>query len=329
MNSNNATTLLLGVILFSIFGTIFIGIWFIRYIRSSQKKERLSRYVARTVAEEPHALQKEKKETLNGNLSSLREWIDNSLGIFSSKKLEFKISSAYWAITATEFILITTVSAAMTFLLGWYITGRIVGGLLLFVLTVITPRFLLDMSITRRQKQFQTQLLDVLVLIKGAVIAGYGFLQALDLAIKEISDPAAEEFGRVMREMNLGLTLEDALTNLVQRMENDDLHIVATAIIINSQIGGTLSTVLEASIDTIRARMQLMGEIRSLTSYSRYVGYLLTLLPFITAALVFMVSPDYFDTLWTSLITQIVFGMAFLGIIVGNIWIRRIVKIKV
>ena len=112
-------------------------------------------------------------------------------------------------------------------------------------------------------------------------------------------------------------------------MENDDLQIVMTAIIINSQVGGNLSIVLEASISTIRDRMQLMGEIRSLTSYGRYVGYFLTLMPFIAGVLIFLVSPDYFDVVKTSTLTQIIFLAAFIGIFIGNIWIRRIVRIRV
>jgi tight adherence protein B len=104
---------------------------------------------------------------------------------------------------------------------------------------------------------------------------------------------------------------------------------VVTAIIINSQVGGNLSTVLDASISTIRDRMQLMGEIRSLTSYARYVGYFLTLLPFVTGALIFIITPDYFDTVRTSFLTQIIFMLALGGIFIGNIWIKRIVQIRV
>jgi tight adherence protein B len=104
---------------------------------------------------------------------------------------------------------------------------------------------------------------------------------------------------------------------------------VITAIIINSQVGGNLSTVLEASISTIRDRIQLMGEVRSLTSYGRYVGYFLTLMPFIAGVLIFLVTPDYFEPVKTSRLTQIIFLAAFIGIFIGNAWIRKIVKIRV
>jgi tight adherence protein B len=127
----------------------------------------------------------------------------------------------------------------------------------------------------------------------------------------------------------LGLSLEDALFNLAERMESDDLQIVVTAIIINDQVGGNLTTVLESTVNTIRDRQQLQGEIRSLTAYAKYVGNLLSLLPFITGIGIFFLSPGYFDTLSTSIITQVLFMVALLGIILGNVWIRQIVKIKV
>ena len=112
-------------------------------------------------------------------------------------------------------------------------------------------------------------------------------------------------------------------------MESDDLQIVVTAIIINAQIGGNLSTVLESAISTIRDRMHLLGEIRSLTSYARYVGNFLTLMPFITGLAIFIFSPGYFDTVKTSIIPQIILGGALVGVVIGNIWIRRLVKIRV
>ena len=154
-------------------------------------------------------------------------------------------------------------------------------------------------------------------------------MQSFDLAIKEVPAPASEEFGRVLREIRFGISLEGALFNLADRMENDDLQIVITAIIINSQVGGNLSTVLEATISTIRDRLHLMGEIRSLTSYARFVGYFLTLMPFISGALIFMLSPEYFETVKTSSITQIVYGMALVSVVIGNIWIKQTLKIRV
>jgi tight adherence protein B len=243
--------------------------------------------------------------------------------------MQIRLSSAYWKITDVEYILIRALAVVLSFFLGWLFLGNVLAGIFLGAVAFLVLPILLDRAIVYRQKLFAQQLLDMLTLIKGSVQAGYGLMQALDLAVQEVPPPASEEFGRVLYEVRLGLSLEDALFNLAERMENDDLQIVVTAIIINDQVGGNLTTVLESTVNTIRDRQQLQGEIRSLTAYAKYVGNLLSLLPFITGIGIFFLSPGYFDTLSTSIITQVLFMVALLGIILGNVWIRQIVKIKV
>jgi tight adherence protein B len=329
LNQDLITVILLAVFLFCVIGVILIGNWVYKNGPLSKKQERISRFVASSLNDSQVTPTRGSLPPSKRDIGKFRDWINESLSSLSSDKLQIKLSSVYWEITDTEFILIRIVATALTFLLGWLILGNILVGIFLAVIAVIVPRILLDRAIAQRQQKFHTQLLDVLLLIKGAVQAGYSLMQALDLAVKEIPEPASEEFGRVLREIRIGISLEGTLFNLAQRMENDDLQIVITAIIINSQIGGSLSTVLEASITTIRDRMHLMGEIRALTSYARYVGYFLTLMPFIAGALIFSMTPDYFDTVKTSMITQIIFLSALMGIIIGNIWIKRIIQIKV
>lgn len=259
----------------------------------------------------------------------VRGKVNSFFSIFSSEDLQLRISSAYWPISDVEFLIIRLGATLLGLGLGWLLSGSVVGGLGLALLLYVIPGIILDRSIANRRKKFSVQLLDVLVLIKGAVLAGYSLQQALDLAVKEVSMPASEEFGRVLREVRFGFPLDQALINLSARMENDDLQLVVTAIVVNAQVGGNLSTVLEATIDTIRERIHLFGEIRSLTSYARYVGTVISLLPFITGLIIYLLSPDYFDTLKTSLITQILFVLAFIGVVIGNIVIRNIVKIRV
>jgi len=329
LNQNLTTVILLTVFLFCTVGVILIGNWVYKKGPLSKKQERISRFVDSSLNESQVTPARDSLPPPKWDIDKFRDWINVNLSSLSSEKLQVKLSSVYWAITDTEFILICIVAAILAFLLGWLIPGNILGGIFLAVIAIMAPRIVLDRAIAQRQKKFHTQLLDVLILIKGAVQAGYSLMQALDLAVKEIPNPAAEEFGRVIREIRLGIDLEGSLFNLAQRMESDDLQIVVTAIIINSQVGGNLSTVLEASISTIRDRMHLMGEIRSLTSYGRYVGYFLTMLPFIAGFLIFLVSPDYFNSVKTSFITQIIFLTAFFGVFIGNIWIRKIIQIKV
>ena len=329
LNQDVITFILLIVFLISGIGIILIGGYLFRRRPSSKKEQRISHFVASSIGDHKGGPPRDYLVISNQDIGKLREWINNALRGISSEKLQIKLSSAFWKITDTEYIMMRIFGSILAFILGWWIPGNVLGGVFLGAIVILVPPILLERAIDQRQKKFHNQLLDVLTLIKGSVQAGYSLMQALDLAVKEVLPPASEEFGRVLFEVRLGLSLEEALFNLSERMENDDLQIVVTAIIINAQVGGNLSTVLEATISTIRDRMQLQGEIRSLTSYARYVGNFLSLLPFLAGIIIFFIVPDYFDTIKTELFTQVIFLVALFGVVIGNIWIRRIVQIKV
>jgi len=317
------------ILIVSIVGLYLIVKWLSKYLGLSKEKERVSRFVASS--DDSQTAKTGKKPDRFANLlnSSLRGKINKSLSRISSEKTRQKLSSAYWPITDTEFILLRFLGTILAFFLGQFATDSILGGLFLGVLALMLPPILLELAITNRQRKFSNQLLDVLILIKGAVQAGYGLMQALDLAVNEMQAPASEEFSRVIREVRLGLTLESALTNLSDRMDNDDLYIVVTAIIINTQVGGNLSVVLESTISTIRSRLQLMAEVRSLTSYSRLVASILSLTPIFAAIGLFIISRDYFEPVKTSLTAQIGLGMALVMVVIGNLWLRRMIDVKV
>jgi tight adherence protein B len=329
LNQDLITDILLAVFLLCAIGVIVIGGWMYRRGPSSKRQGRISRFVDPSVDDSQVTLARDSTLLSTQNIGKFRDWINDSLHGFSSDKLQLQLSSAYWTITDTEYILIRIVGTMIAFFMGWLIPGNILGGILLAAITIIVPPILLDRAIDQRQQKFHNQLLDVLLLITGAVQAGYSLMQALDLAVKEVPAPASEEFGRVLHEIRFGISLEGTLFNLAERMASDDMQIVVTAIIINSQVGGNLSTVLESTISTIRDRMHLVGEIRSLTSYARYVGNFLSLMPFIMGFIIFLMAPDFFDTVKTSMLTRAILLMALLGLIIGNIWIRRIIKIRV
>ncbi len=329
MNQDLTTIILLVVFLLCAVGVILIGGWMYRKGPSSKRQERITNFVNPSLDDLQIPTPRETSLLPSQQIDKLRGWINDSLHGLSSDKLKLKLSSAYWSVTDTEYILIRIIVTVLAFFLGWLIPGNILGGIFLAAIAIIVPPILLDKAIAQRQQKFHNQLLDVLLLITGAVQAGYSLMQALDLAVKEIPAPASEEFGRVLSEIRFGISLEGTLFNLAERMSSDDMQIVVTAIIINSQVGGNLSTVLESTISTIRDRMHLFGEIRSLTSYARYVGNFLTLMPFIMGFIIFLMAPDFFATVKTSIITQGILLMALVGLVIGNIWIRRIVQIKV
>ena len=240
-----------------------------------------------------------------------------------------RLNSANWQITVTEYHLLRVGIALVMFTTGYFVGSNILTGLALAAISFMIPGFLLFRSVQRRQQKFQDQMIDTLTLIQGAVRAGASFLQSLDVVVEEMASPTAEEFRRVRREVEFGLPLSQALTNLANRMESDDLYLVVSAVTINMQIGGNLTVILESVTETIRNRIYLFGEIRALTSYARYTSYLLTGLPFFTAFVLMLLSPIYFEQLLAPGLTRYILIYALISLMLGNILLRQVSKISV
>ncbi len=262
-------------------------------------------------------------------LAALRYRINTTLSSFNSDKLSLELTRANWQVSVSEFLLMRWGITLAALLLGWFISGLFLPGVGLAVIAYFIPTIYLRRSISKRQIAFEKQLLDVLILINGAVRAGFSLLQALELVVKEMKSPANEEFGRVVQEVGLGVSLPRALHNLAARMHNNDLDLVVTAVDIHHSVGGNLATMLSTVSETIRERIRLLGEVRVITTQQRYTGYLLSLLPFFIGGAMFIINPEYMLRLFEpGAMLCVPFG-ALLGIIAGHFVIQRIAKIEV
>jgi tight adherence protein B len=271
------------------------------------------------------------QQNIQRRRTSLIRWrlrLNNMLSGLASEKLNLQLISANWPITETEYVMIRIASLIVAFGFGWIITKTLVSGLGLAVIAFFIPDLILKRSLSKRRMEFGSQLVDVLILMTGAVRAGYSLPQAVEVVSKEMKAPASEEFRRVRYEIGLGLSLTQALNNLVARMENDDLYLVVTAININSQVGGNIVTMLEAVTNTIRDRVRLFAEVRVLTAQQRFGSYILTFMPIAMAGAMFFLNPVYMMRLFDPTIICIPIG-AVIMVILGNIVVRRLAKIEV
>lgn len=265
----------------------------------------------------------------NSHWRRLRRQFNLTFGMLSSDEMQRQLIAANWQITSSEYFFIRVLAVLFALFLGAILFQNIWPGFGLAVLAYVIPGFLLFRSIENRQKKFREQLIDSLTLMRGAVEAGYSFQQAINVVIQEIPPPTSDEFRRVRREVELGLPLSRALVNMASRMDSDDFFMVVTAVNINIQVGGSLSTILAVVIETIRQRIALLGEIRTITSYARYASYMLTLLPFITVALIALVSPQYVQRLLEPGFTRYVLIYAGISVFIGNLVLRRMSQFNV
>jgi tight adherence protein B len=198
------------------------------------------------------------------------------------------------------------------------------------------PRFWLNRRKGGRLGAFNKQLPDTITLIANALRAGSSFLQAIELVVRESRPPISTEFGRVIREVNLGLPFDQALENMVRRVRSDDLELMATAISIQHQVGGNLAEILDSIAFTIRERVRIQGEIRTLTAQQRLSGYVVGFLPIGLAGFLFIAAPGFMTPMFTKPpevaglpggVVILIFGgiMMFIGFMI----IRRIVDIEV
>ena len=181
----------------------------------------------------------------------------------------------------------------------------------------------------RRTRAFNNQLGDTITLLSNALKAGYSFAQALASVSRNASPPISDEFSRATREIALGISVDDALNHMVQRNKSEDFDLLVTAVQIQRVVGGNLAEILDTIAFTIRERVRIQGEIRTLTAQARISGIIITLLPFGLAGVLEVISPSYFGPMLSDSLGHIFMGVGVVSIIIGAAAIQKIVKIEV
>ena len=208
----------------------------------------------------------------------------------------------------------------------------IIGAFIGFLL----PRFWLGRRKSGRLGAFNKQLPDTITLLANGLRAGSSFLQAVELVVRESRPPISTEFGRVIREVNLGLPFEQAMENMVRRVRSEDLELMATAINIQHTVGGNLAEILDSIAFTIRERIRIQGEIRTLTAQQRLSGYVVGFLPIALAGFLFVAAPNFMQPMFEKPpeafglpLGVVILAMGGFMMFLGFMFIRRIVDIEV
>ena len=246
-----------------------------------------------------------------------------------ARSVDKNLTGADIPLKSEEYIIFTAIMAvlagvlvSLTFLDPGY-------GLAAMFLAVAASALWVKSAKARRLNQFNSQIGDALVIMSNSLRAGFSFLQAMDMVRKELPNPIAREFGRTFQEMNLGTPTEGALENLNSRVGSEDLDLVITAVLIQRQVGGNLAEVLDNIATTIRERVRIKGEIKTLTAQGRISGIIIGVLPVILAAVLSIISPDYLRPLVSEPIGKLMLASALAMEIIGIILIRKVIDIKI
>ncbi|WP_322512035.1 type II secretion system F family protein [Chloroflexus sp.] len=215
-----------------------------------------------------------------------------------------ELARADLKLTVAEFIGLKLGAALLGVVFG-FILGRasflaqVAAAVVFAIVFSFLPNLYVSFRAKQRVKAFNNQLGDVITMMANALRGGYSFLQTLDMVSREAPPPASTEFRRVVQEVGLGRSTEEALQNLLRRVPSDDLDLLITAVSIQMEVGGNLAQILDTIGHTIRERVRIKGEISTLTAQGRISSWIITGLPIALAAFITVVNPTYMAPLFT------------------------------
>ena len=226
-----------------------------------------------------------------------------------------------------EFRIIQGISAVVFALIGFLRFGVNLAVVVLAVLGYVLPAIYLHNRRGHRTRQFEAGLPRAMELIANSMKAGQSVAQSLRAVTENAGPPLSDEFGLARREVELGASVDSALSNMVKRIGSSDLRLLVMVISIQHAVGGDLPAILTTLADTMRQRAEMRDEIMAATAQSRASSLIITLLPVIAAVFLYFVVPDYFRPMFFNPIGWVIIGLAAGLLIIGNVLIRRITAI--
>jgi tight adherence protein B len=264
-----------------------------------------------------------------GRLADRAKWLAESALSRGGRRtsLSRALDSAGVRLGAGEFVVLALCCCVVGLVLG-ALLWRLPGALILGCLALFVPRLIVLQMQQKRRTAFAEQLDGTLQLLAGSLRAGYGLMQSINTVSTEAAVPTREEFARVMVETRLGRDLVESLTALADRMDSEDFRWVAQAIGIQRSVGGDLSQILDTVGQTIRERNQIRRQIKALSAEGRISAWIMIAIPFFLTALILVLTPDFLSPLWTTTPGKVAVVVGVALLVVGIVWIRRVVRLR-
>lgn len=264
--------------------------------------------------------------------SIVTDWVNRRVASSSmGDRVARELARADLKFKVAEYYALVFISTVVLGLGAWAIQGNpfsiLIGGIVGF----FAPRFYVKQQQSARIRKFDDQLGDMLNLMVNGLRAGYSTMQAMEAISRELPSPIADEFRRVVQEMQIGIAMEKALDNLFRRIPSEDLDFVITAINVQREVGGNLSEILDTISFTIRERVRIKSEIRVMTASVRASGGILSMIPVGLGLALWFISPEYIGTFFApnNIVPQPLCGIISMAVIVGLILAGYFVMMKI
>jgi tight adherence protein B len=176
----------------------------------------------------------------------------------------------------------------------WMLTGLWIMGVLGLGVGLVFPQFVLRSMRALRSKQFHDQFVDSLLLLSSSLRAGLSMVQSFTVIAEEMPPPISQEFGLVLKEIRMGVNVDEAMVHLKQRMPSDDTTLFVTAVLVARETGGDVTAIFAKLVETLRDRKRLKERVKTLTFMAKMQGGLMGGLPFLFAYAVYQMDKNHF-----------------------------------
>ena len=314
---------------------IFISVTILLYIISTVMipgkpglKDRMDHYLY-NVEDKITSGEIPEKKTRKGLFSRLaRKGKKNTGKPGFAEVFEVQLRRAGMNIAGSKFMTIHLLAVGISTLLVYIITKNFLLTLAVVMVATFFPFLFINFKTGQRIKKFNEQLPDTLQLIEGALKAGYSLNQSLTMVISESKPPISEEFKITASEIRMGLSEKDALENMAKRINSELFSWVILAINIQREVGGNLAEIMDIIANTIREKERVLRQIKGLVAEGKLSAYVLIGLPIIMAIALSIMNKEYINVLFTTKIGFLLIGIAVLLMIIGIVWILKIIKIE-
>jgi tight adherence protein B len=229
-----------------------------------------------------------------------------------------------YRLVSLMFVLMLAVAISLLVLTGSFLVALAAG-----VVAGLFPLFKLRVERGQRLARFEEQLPEALDIISRALRAGHPFVETLKLVGDEMDDPIAREFGLAFTDINYGASVRQGFMNLLERVPSMSLMAAVTAVLIQRETGGNMAEILEKIAAVVRARFRYQRRLRTLSAEGRLSAWILALVPFVLAAVLMVLNPEYLPLLTKDPLGRQMIAGAFVMVSIGIFWIRRIIRIEV
>jgi tight adherence protein B len=254
-------------------------------------------------------------------------WLDDILVRFQfAKALQARILQANSSSSVGGLILTSLGLSIAGFAITWLFAPMVLIDVGVGAVLGLLPYGILSFKCKKRISTFNAVLPEAIDMLARALRAGHSVVGALEMLAENAQEPAASEFGEVFKQLNLGLSIRDALLQLLDRVPSADLRVLVTAIMVQKDTGGNLVDILDRTVHVIRERLRIQGEIQIQTAQGRLTGWILSGLPVVMMVLLNLVNPGYSGILFHEPAGRKLIYLGLGMLVVGSVIIRRIVN---